>query len=480
MLSCYDCVFYSKYRDEFIFLVHDMNSSKLTIGQITDLHARHAIHGSSAVPQRRSRDAFALLPQAIDLLKDHGVDFLVLTGDLVDVPTFILQPNDYYQIDMDAWLPLVEADYRLLKEILDGCDLPYMVLPGNHDYEPILWQVFDRSMNVVDVEQGYRLVRFCDREWQGHVPRRFDRERKLWMQMLADEQSPPQIHLQHYVITPDLNEEYPHTYFEGHHLREQMAASGQVILSLSGHYHSGTDLINADGCHFTVCPAFGEFPHPLRVYTVDGNQVSMQQFCLAEQPYRAGRKVVFLDRDGVINTLASYNTGPEAMALIPGASQAILRLRQAGYAVVVITNQSSIGFGHVSPAIVDTVHERMCQLLVEEAGDRDAQPDAIFFSSGAGDKAVHPTLADLSLTKPSPALLQQAATLLGLDPTDAWMVGDRVSDLQAALAYGATPILVRTGDGTRTETVLSEQGLKEVVVCENIDIAVNYIKVYPD
>ena len=80
-----------------------------------------------------------------------------------------------------------------------------------------------------------------------------------------------------------------------------------------------------------------------------------------------------------------------------------------------------------------------------------AQPDAIFYSSGAGRHAVHPQLADRSLTKPSPALLHRACDLLNLNPHHAWMVGDRIADLEAAVNFGARPVLVRSGFGRHTE-----------------------------
>ncbi|MEM7534648.1 MAG: HAD-IIIA family hydrolase [Chloroflexota bacterium] len=451
-------------------------TAKLRIGQITDLHARHVIHGSSAAVNRRSRDVLGLLPLAIDQLKSHDVDFLVLTGDLVDVPDFILDPNDYYHMDIETWLPLVRADYQAIKDILDESGLPYMVLPGNHDYERVMWQVFDQSTNVVDVAQGYRVVRFCDREWEGHVPRRFDRERKLWMEMLADVQSPPQVHLQHYVITPQIDHHYPHNYFEADHILEKTSVSGNVRLSLSGHYHSGSELLRINESYFATGRAFCESPHPFRLYELSEHDVRMQEFTILDEPnIYCGRNVVFLDRDGVINNRASYTTGPEDFELIPGAAQAILKLRQAGYAVVINTNQSCIGLGYVSQSTVVMTHERMCQLLVEETGDEDAQPDLILFSVGAGEYAVHHSLADTSVTKPSPALLKQAEELLNLNPQGAWMVGDRATDLQAALAYGATPILVRTGNGAGTEQTLGELGFDGVVVCDDLVGAVKHI-----
>ena len=421
-----------------------------------------------------------LLNHALAHFKARAVDLIVVTGDLVDVPTFILEPNDYYHMPVAPWLPLVEADYRQIKALLDNAGIPYVVLPGNHDYEPLMWQVFDRSCNVVDIQAGtsdtpYRVARFCDREWEGHVPRRFDRERKRWLELLADKQSPPQIHLQHYVITPAVASSYPHNYLEAEELLCRTIATEQVVLSLAGHYHRGSELQKIGNTYFAVGPAFSEFPHPIRIYEVTPEQVTMETIPLWTEPHNAGRRVVFLDRDGVINDLPSYHTGPEAMHLIPGAAEALLTLKQAGYAVIVITNQSAVGAGYTSPRIVDMVHERMCQLLVEATGDPTAQPDAIFYAIGAGSRAVQPKWVDQSTNKPSPQMLQQAQSLLGLNPNGAWMVGDRLSDLEAALAFGATPILVRTGDGQETEGELGAAGLAPIAICDNLPAAVRHI-----
>lgn len=457
------------------------------IGQITDLHARGAIHGSASHVERRSRAMFELLPRAIEIFKAHNVDLLVVTGDLIDVPHWILEPSDYYQMPIEPWLPLIKADYRHIKAILDESSLPYMVLPGNHDYEPVMWQVFDKAQNILEIQpenlnepvtepgQPYRIVRFYDREWEGHVPRRFDRERTLWLDMLNDKTSPPQIHLQHYVITPAVDSSYPHNYLEAEELTRKTVDSEQVVLSLAGHYHKGSDLLRMAHTHFAVGPAFCVFPHPVRIYTVEPDQVALETIPLCSEPHGAGRRVVFLDRDGVINDMASYRSGPEEMRLLPGVAEAICRLREAGFAIVIVTNQSAVGAGYTSPRVVEMVHERMCQLLVEATGEPSAQPDAIMYSIGAGRKAVQPQWADRATSKPSPHMLQQAQSLLGLDPTGAWMVGDRLSDLRAARAFGATPLLVRTGYGQQTEGKLRAAGFNDATVCDDLGAAVGYI-----
>lgn len=443
----------------------------IRVGQISDFHARLAQPGSSGINNRRSREMKALLPAVLREIAGKQVDFLAVTGDLLDVPNYVLTQDDYYDYRLGDWDRWIEADYRWFKAQLDACGIPYMVLPGNHD-NSVMWRVFDAAANVADVK-GYRIYRFCDRETDNHVPRRRDRERKLFEQALQDPAR--QIHLQHYVVTPELNQGYPHTYFEGATLAEKVVATGRVSLSLSGHYHAGTPPIRVGETTFATVPAFCVSPHPYRIYDVDGSHVRMQQYNLRKEPVIAGRPVVFLDRDGVINTLASYNTGPEEMRLVPGAGRAIARLHEAGYAVVVITAQSCVGYGYVVADTVHAVHDRMNELLAAEAGSDAGTPDAIYFSTGAGENACAPSYANHENAKPSIGLLQQAVDLFQLNWQGAWMVGDRYTDLQTAENAGIDFALVRTGDGPITEEKCRTRGGAPTVVAENLEEAVTAI-----
>ncbi|HEY3320436.1 MAG TPA: HAD-IIIA family hydrolase [Planctomycetota bacterium] len=480
----------------------------MRIAQITDLHARHAMPGMSNFPRRRSREMFALLPRALAEIKRRGVDFLALTGDLLDVPDYILKHDDYYDWQPRLWYAEAEADYRALKQMLDGCGVPYMVLPGNHDLEAAFWRVFGRAeMPVLPAERGerteqtpspltplprggegdrsaagwlplphvtecggYQIARICDREGKRNVPRRLDRERKLWTDLLgltatgaalaSGEKSVfgslPQIHLQHYVITPELNQGYPHTYLEHEQIRTWNVRSGNVRLCLSGHYHPGTDLLREANCWFSTGPAFCEFPHPIRIYDVDEHGVKMETVSLLQQPIQQGKRAVFLDRDGVLSVLPAYRGGPEEMALIPGSADAVRKLHEAGFVTPVITMQACIGRGFVTETTVRGVNDRMCRLLAEQGGI-DAQPDAIYYSIGAKEPC-HPCYADLSDAKPEPVHVQRAINDLGLKLEGSYMIGDRPGDLELARRAGLIPILVRTGYGAKTESELRAAG----------------------
>lgn len=440
----------------------------IRIAHVSDFHTRLLQPGSSGINNRRSREIKHLLPAVLQEISSRKVDFLAITGDLLDVPNYILNHLDDYDYRPAEWDRFIEADYRWFKSQLDCCGIPYAVLPGNHD-NSIMWRVFDPAANRAEVK-GYHIYRFADREADYHIPRRLDRERKLFEQSLQD--SSPQIHLQHYVLTPNLNQGYPHTYFEGETLTQKIADSGCVSLSLSGHYHAGTPLIRVKDTTLTTIPAFCVFPHPYRIYDVDGSSVRMQQHHLLTRPAQSGRPVIFLDRDGVINTLPSYTTGPEAMSLVPGAGRAIAALHHAGYVVVVITSQSCIGMGYVMQDTVYAVNDRMNQLLEQEAGSDLGCPDAIFFSVGAGDKACAPEYAHHDNEKPSIHLLQQAVEQFQLEWQGAWMVGDRYSDLETARNADISFALVRTGDGPITEDKCRTGGPQPALIAANLEQAV--------
>lgn len=440
----------------------------MRLAHFTDLHWRQALPGSSQIVARRSRRMPELLAAALADALARGAEFLALTGDLLDVPPYLLRGDDYYDYQPDLWERDAEADYRTVKEMLDGTGRPYQVLPGNHDWERPFWRVFPREPHLLDVG-GFRFVRFCDREHEAHVPRRFDRERLLFLRSLEETDGPPQVHLQHYVITPELNEGYPHTYLEGEELRGKTVASGHVRLSLSGHYHPGTDLISYGTTVFTAGPALAEFPHRYRLYDLTPEQVTMEEVALREQPCEAGRPVVFLDRDGVLNPQPFYRTGPEEMQLLPGVGEALRRLRRAGYALVVVSSQSAIGAGYVSDETVGAVMDRLGRLLQAEG----AELDAVYYSRGAGERAVHPSLAPREDSKPNPYYLFRAREELGVDLSRAFLIGDSRSDLEAAFRAGVTPILVRTGHGRITETQLA--GLPPVLVADDLPAAVEGI-----
>lgn len=160
-------------------------------------------------------------------------------------------------------------------------------------------------------------------------------------------------------------------------------------------------------------------------------------------------KLIVLDRDGVINFDSDqFIKSPDEWQPIPGSLEAIARLNQAGYQVVVATNQSGIGRGLFDMATLNAIHDKMhkaCALV-------GARIDAVFYCP-------HTAEAKCNCRKPNSGLLEEIAARYKLASlADVMTVGDSLRDLQAGAALGAQPCLVETGKGMKT---LSAGGLPE-------------------
>ena len=159
-------------------------------------------------------------------------------------------------------------------------------------------------------------------------------------------------------------------------------------------------------------------------------------------------KLVILDRDGVINLDSEqYIKSPEEWAPIAGSLEAIARFTQAGFRVVVATNQSGIGRGLFDMATLNAMHDKMHK-AVNQLGGRI---DAVFFCPHAQD-------AGCACRKPRPGMLLEIAERFNIPLAGVPAIGDSLRDLQAASAAGARPILVLTGKG---ELTLKSGGLPE-------------------
>ena len=174
-------------------------------------------------------------------------------------------------------------------------------------------------------------------------------------------------------------------------------------------------------------------------------------------------KLVILDRDGVINyDSRQFIKSPAEWRPIPGSIEAIARLNQAGYRVVVATNQSGIGRGLFDMDTLNAIHDKMHR-AVHEAGGRI---DAIFYCPHAID-------AGCNCRKPKTGMLERIANCFNIDLPGTPAVGDSLRDLQAASAVGAIPLLVMTGKGTQTQ---ADGGLPEgTLVFPDLAAATDYL-----
>ena len=152
-------------------------------------------------------------------------------------------------------------------------------------------------------------------------------------------------------------------------------------------------------------------------------------------------KLVILDRDGVINhDSAEFIKNPDEWVPIPGSLEAIARLNQAGYHVVLATNQSGVGRGLLDIATLCAIHDKM-HVALAQAG---ARVDAVFYCPHGIDEGC-------KCRKPKPGMFEDIAHRFNLDLAGVPSVGDSLRDLQAGAAVGAQPILVLTGKGEQTK-----------------------------
>ena len=152
-------------------------------------------------------------------------------------------------------------------------------------------------------------------------------------------------------------------------------------------------------------------------------------------------KLVILDRDGVINHDSdSYIKRPEEWKAIAGSLEAIARLTQAGYHVVVATNQSGVGRGLFEMSTLNAIHDKMHR-AVSQAGGRI---DAVFYCPHAQE-------ANCECRKPKAGLLEEIGRRFGVSLKGVPFIGDSLRDLDCATTVGAQPVLVLTGKGAKTQ-----------------------------
>ena len=152
-------------------------------------------------------------------------------------------------------------------------------------------------------------------------------------------------------------------------------------------------------------------------------------------------KLIILDRDGVLNEeREDFIKTPDDWVPIESSMQAVSRLNEAGFRVVLATNQSAIGRGIIDMATLNVIHQKMHNTLGRFGG----WVDAIFFCPDEPGP-------NSFCRKPQPGMLLDIAHRCKADLADVPAVGDKLSDILAAVAAGARPILVRTGYGQKTE-----------------------------
>ena len=181
---------------------------------------------------------------------------------------------------------------------------------------------------------------------------------------------------------------------------------------------------------------------------------------------RKPKKVVFLDRDGVINADSpEYIKSWEEFSFLPGSVQALVDLTRAGYHLIVITNQSIIDRGMVPLPVLEEMHRRMCR-AVEQAGGMIY--DILFCPHRPEDRC--------RCRKPEPGMILEAGRRHGIDLSSTVMIGDNAKDVLCGrnAGCGAT-ILVRTGNGETARQELASAGMRADAVAADLEAAAGLI-----
>ncbi len=153
------------------------------------------------------------------------------------------------------------------------------------------------------------------------------------------------------------------------------------------------------------------------------------------------RTGVFLDRDGTLMEDVGYPRDPEQVRLLPGVPDALRQLQQAGARLIIVSNQSGIGRGLITPDQAKAVHER----LIQQLEGHDVIIDASRYCPHApGERC--------ACRKPSPVMLQLAASGLGIELGASYMIGDKESDVEAGRRAGCRTVLLSLGSDTGVTT----------------------------
>ncbi|MBN2712795.1 MAG: HAD family hydrolase [Planctomycetes bacterium] len=160
-------------------------------------------------------------------------------------------------------------------------------------------------------------------------------------------------------------------------------------------------------------------------------------------------RAVFLDRDGCVIVEKKYLSNPAEVELIPGAGKALAKLKDAGFRIVIITNQSGVARGYFTEKDVMAVNDRLSTMLFGEG----VTVDGIYYSPYHPEATVEKYRKDSECRKPRPGMLQKAAADLDIDLENSFMIGDKVSDLECAETVKASGILVLTGYGEKSRAV---------------------------
>jgi D-glycero-D-manno-heptose 1,7-bisphosphate phosphatase len=183
------------------------------------------------------------------------------------------------------------------------------------------------------------------------------------------------------------------------------------------------------------------------------------------------RPAVFLDRDGTIIEERGYLERLEHLDIFPWTGDALRLLKRAGYATVVITNQSGIARGLIDEAFLNHLHQTIDARLLSSGGGIDRY----YFCPHFPQAKIERYRQTCGCRKPAPGMIEQACREMDLDPSGSVMVGDRWLDVACGGAAGTRTVLVRSGHGLSEADTAPPEGVRADAILNNLMEAVGWI-----
>ena len=165
-------------------------------------------------------------------------------------------------------------------------------------------------------------------------------------------------------------------------------------------------------------------------------------------------KIVFLDRDGTLNEEVNYLHRPEDMHLLAGVPEALRRLKEAGFKLVVVTNQAGVARGYYTEDDVKELHRYMNELLAGQG----VKIDAFYYCPHHPEHGIGKYKVRCHCRKPETGMFEIAEQDFAVDKASSWMIGDKLIDMEAGRNYGVRTVLVGTGYGAGVHEEQKKKG----------------------
>jgi D-glycero-D-manno-heptose 1,7-bisphosphate phosphatase len=184
-------------------------------------------------------------------------------------------------------------------------------------------------------------------------------------------------------------------------------------------------------------------------------------------------RAIFLDRDGTINHEAEYLGDVKDLKLLPGAAEGIKILNNAGFLVIIISNQSGIARGYYTIEDMEKVNAELYRRLAKKG----ARIDAFYYCPHHPSGSVPQFAIHCACRKPAPGMFVQAIEEHNIDPTQSYAAGDRQRDLIPAINSGCKGILVQTGYGKKEQKdlLINPETKTNIKICKNLKEAAGWI-----